>query len=60
MDMKYSATLWEVLEYPPINRQIKNEERRALKVKKHSELLKLKMGGIQSPLCPGKPLYGHL
>lgn len=35
-----------VSEYPPINRQRKNEERRALKVKKHSELLKLKTGGI--------------
>jgi len=35
-----------VSKYPSINRQRKSEERRALKVIKHSELLKLKTGGI--------------
>lgn len=35
-----------VSEYPPKNIKRKDEERRALKVKKHSGLLKLKTGGV--------------
>jgi len=45
-----------VYEHPSINRQRKSEERRALKVKKHSEFLKLKTGVSKVHFVLEKPL----